>query len=189
MSQSQLTSFDQKLLDSAEMRVQPKAGVSKIVKFQFPPKITSESNSAGWKPEDTQGYQPIQIHTGSSGRAIEVEWEYIATDNVFTPEFIALQLRNLKTYFFEFKFGGVGTYMPVIAFKYTAIMPSEIKCRVTNASITYGPELVMQGGKYYPLYSKAAVSLVMHTQGAGDGKPPTQKFATNLAAEVKPEWY
>jgi hypothetical protein len=189
MSQSQLISFDQKLLKSAEMIIQPKAGVEKIVIFQFPPKITSESNSVNWKSQETQGYQPIQIHSGNSGRAIDVEWEYIATDNVFTPEFIALQLRNFKTYFFEFKFGGVGTYMPVIKFKYTGIMPDGMKCRVVNGSVSYGPEMIMQGGVFYPLYSKATVSLVMATQGGGEGHPPVQAFATNLPATVKPEWY
>lgn len=190
MSQSQLTSFDQKLLESAELYITPSAGKRYKIDFQFPPKIISESNSATWKPDNVMGAQPINIHEGSSGRAMIVEWEYIATDNVFTPKNIAKMLQMLKSYFFEFDFGKVGSWMPVIIFNYSGVMSGNPSFRVINTSITYGPEMIAQDGVFFPLHSIVNISMELATQGAGKGgTPATQSFARNLRREPKPEWY
>jgi hypothetical protein len=190
MSQSQLTNFDQKLLDTAQIRVQPAQGVSYIINLQFPPKVVSENNSMIWADKaNTYSTGPVVWQKGATARKLEVEWEYIATDNVFTPDFIALQLRHLKSYHFEFKLPG--SFLPVVVFKYTEILPDNIKFIMKNIAISYGPEMVAFNGKYHPLYTKAAISIQMVTQlGSIDGKePPRQAFSENLSPGPKPEWY
>jgi len=190
MSQSQLTAFDQKLLESAQLSVEPALGTAYKIDFQFPPKIVSEANSALWKPFATMGAQPVSIHEGSSGRAVQIEWEYIATDNVFTPEKISKMLQTLKAYFFEFNFGAQGEWMPVLVFKYSGIIPDKITFRVENISITYSPEIIMQNNIFFPFCSKVSASLMMVTAGGGKGgQPAVMEFAQNLRREPKPEWY
>jgi hypothetical protein len=190
MSQSQLTNFDQKLLDTAQIRVQPAQGVSYIIKLQFPPKVVSENNSMIWADKaNTYSTGPVVWQKGATARKLEVEWEYIATDNVFTPDFIALQLRNLKSYHFDFKLPG--SFLPVVVFKYTAILPDDIKFIIKNINISYSPEIIAFNEKYHPIHTKVVVSLQMVTQlGTIDGKqPPRQAFSLNLPKGPKPEWY
>lgn len=98
MSQSQLTKFEQGLLKTARLDVMPKTGITYHIDFQFPPKIISETNSMEWKTKDQiMASGPFVIQMGAHGRSLEVEWEYIATDNKFTPKFIAEMLRKLKS--------------------------------------------------------------------------------------------
>ncbi len=190
MSQSQLTKFDQSLVDAAYMIVQPSSGSNYTIRFQFPPRVTSESNSMQWDDKDKLlANGPVSIQRGGSGRKVEVEWEYIATDNKFTPQAIATELRHLKSYHFEFEFPG--QHMPVVMFKYTEVVPDGIKFRMMNVNISYGPEIVGQGGSFFPLYTKVSVSLEMATQlgSLKPSRPPIQTFAKNLPTAPKPEWY
>ena len=190
MSQSQLTKFDQGLIKEAQLRIQPAPGKDFLIAFQFPPKIISESNSMLWdETSDVYATGPVVYQKGATARKLEVEWEYIATDNVFNPDFIAKQLRGLKSYHFDFQLP-IG-FLPVVVFKYTNILPDNIKFILKGLNISYGPEMVANNGSFHPLYTKATISIQMATQlGSLDGKQPARQSVTkNLAVAPKAEWY
>lgn len=156
------------------------------IPFQFPPKVVSESNSTNWKvSKDMLSFEPLKILGGMAGRTINVEWEYIATDNTFKGAFIAAILRNLKSYYFEFN--AQNRIHPTVSFQYGAIVPVAGHFRMMNVNITYGQELVIDGGDLYPLYTKVAIALELATTlGAKNG--PDKIKAADLE-RLKPNWY
>lgn len=182
MPDSSLTSFDASLADACEMTVLEGGKV----KFQFAPRITNESNSSLWLEKDTWSIEPLRIHRGSSGRKLNMEWEYVATDTVFTGSAIASEIRKLKTYFFEFK----RARYPVVEVKYTHVIPKKTPFRMRDLQVTYGPELVESGGDNYPLYSKVAIQLELATTVAGKAQGQKDKVVVPpLVKSVVPEWY
>jgi hypothetical protein len=108
---------------------------------------------------DIWGIEPLRIHKGSAGRKVEVEWEYIATDTIFTPKKVDEQIKRLKTYFFEFKKG----IMPVINVTLTKAIAPKVPFRIHDVAITHGPEIIQNAGEYYPLYTKVALSMSLAT--------------------------
>lgn len=179
MPDSSLAAFDAQLAASASMTV---LGAVKI-SFQFAPRVVSDSNSSEWLEQDLWGIEPLKIHKGSGGRKLTVEWEYIATDNQFSASNIATILRGLKSYFFLFK---RGTY-PVVKFKFSEVVPDAMNFRMMNCQITHGPEMVMSGGKFYPLYSKVSVNLELATKINVPGEPPKVSEPPLLGAQAT--WY
>lgn len=157
------------------------------IDFQFPPKITGETNA--WvvgEQENLLSYGPLKVLAGMAGRTINVEWEYIATDNKFSGKIITGHLRNLKQYYFAFRAKGSkqNAIHPVVQFKYGAVVPDLVNFRMMNLTITYGPELVVQGGDLFPLYSKAAIVLEL----ASTLGPPDKLLVPDLR-RVEPAWY
>jgi hypothetical protein len=118
MPDSSLGSFDSNLASSCVF----KTIEGKQLSFQFAPKFTSESNSSRWQEDDIYGIEPLRIFWGAAGRKVNMEWEYIATDIIFTGAKIAQELRDLKAYFFKFK---VLEY-PIVMVKYMHVLPEEI---------------------------------------------------------------
>jgi len=143
---------------------------------------------------DIWSYELLRIYKGSIGRRVNMEWEYIATDKKWTGAKIAEELRNLKTYFFGFD----DKEYPVVKVKYTHVIPVAIDFRLRDINIQYGPELVLQGGIAYPLYTKVNVTLEVATDLGSPKGIATEAAATALAEEkmkVRPlkapdvKWY
>lgn len=174
-----------------QMAVRPSLSVyGTKVQFQFPPKITSESNNWNVKlSKDLQSYGPLKVLAGMGGRTINVEWEYIATDKIFNGAFIAATLRNLKKYFYEFRAAGSkqNAVHPVVSFQYGAIVPSAVNFRMMNMTITYGIELVIQNSDLFPLYTKVAIVLEMATT-LGISSGPDKLLVPDLR-KVDKQWY
>jgi len=197
MADSSLTVFDKKLVDSAEMLIfnNPDEDIA----FQFPPRITSDTNSSAWEEIDAWSIEMIRIHKGSVGRRINVEWEYIATDSFFTPKNISYYLRTLKQYFFKFERG----VYPIVMFRYGYQVPMETFFRLRDLNITHGPEYIIgdniNGADKipYPLYTKVNVTLELATNGeAGETAvnsatkgSDVEKIKQPPLRKVPPEWY
>ena len=129
------------------------------VRFQFPPRVKSDSNSSNWKETDLWSIEPLKIHKGSAGRKVSMEWEYIASDPKWTVPLINTMLRNLRSYFFEFV---KGVY-PVAAVKCGGAIPVVTLFRIMDVNITYSDELINNGG-IGPLHYKVTVSLELATK-------------------------
>ena len=189
MPDSSLCDFDRALAESVVMNLVDGTQIN----FQFAPRITGESNSMDWRRKAIYSFEPITILASANGRKIKMDWEYVATDNSWTGSRIADNLRNLKSYFFNF----VETKYPLVRLKYTYIIPITTDFRMINLNITYGPELIKSGDDYYPLYSKVSIDLELATslstgasasgataEGAFDPKMLTKPLQT-----VNAQWY
>lgn len=177
---SSLVQVDKDIVESAFLLVNEQYEIA----FQFAPHVVREGNASRWKEKDVWGIEPLKIHTGSDGRKISVEWEYIATDSTFTGERIAKECRNLKSYFFEFK----QDRYPVVEFVYTQILPDGPKYRLMNVDIAYGPELVKSGSEFYPLHTKVSIAIELATKiNLGNQSPKVEEEP--LPGQVNPKWY
>jgi hypothetical protein len=155
MPDSSLVSFCSKLADSCSFTLSGTFGGK--VEFQFPPKILSDSNSSEWFSVDIWSIEPLMIHKGSSGRKVDMEWEYVATDRVFNATKVKDEVSKLKKYFFAFN----GDEYPIARINYTLVLPN-VPMRILNLNVTHGPEIINNGG-YYPLYTKVSVALMLAT--------------------------
>jgi len=178
-----LCEFDKNLTESAMMWVDLD-GNRQQVNFQFPPKILTDTNNSSWMEIDVWSIEPLRIHTGSQGRRIGVEWEYISTDSTFTGKNIAENIRFLKRYFFEFK----RDYYPLVWFKYGYAVPVETQFRLRDLATSFGPEIVKTGDDYYPLYAKVNVTLELATDNKSRDEN-TAKVKESPLRGVTPEWY
>jgi hypothetical protein len=127
--------------------------------FQFPPKITGENNESLWLPIDIWAIEPVKIHKGSAGRKLTMEWEYLASSAIWTPTKISQQIRNLKSYFFDFK---EETY-PLVIVQYTQVIPVHTHFRLMTFADTYSPEIFGFGDNAHPLHTKISCGLELAT--------------------------
>lgn len=153
------------------------------VVFQFPPRVTGESNSSIWPGQDAVSHQPVKIHMGSSGRSVNMEWEYIATDPSFSGVRIAEILRGLKAYFFKFE---IEQY-PLVKVKCGSSIPELTDFRLMNLQITHGQELVVSGEGFYPVHTKVAVTLELADTVSDESGVP--KIDVDNLQSVNPRWY
>lgn len=187
MPDSSLNTFDAKIVDSCKFTINTSSGSDISIEFQFAPKITSDSNSSEWLTEDVWSIEPLNIHKGSSGRKISMEWEYVATDPNFTGTKIAGILRKLKTYFFEYD--QPATWYPIVKVQYTEVIPILTHFRLKDCQISHGPEITDQGGKLYHLYTKVSVKLELATNLANPLSEGDPLIEIDPLKSVVPEWY
>lgn len=181
MPDSSLVPFDAKLARSVSYVVKVGGG-GKNIEFQFAPKILHESNSSRWQESDIFGVEPLRIFWGATGREIMVEWEYVATDKQWDGTKIAGILRDLKSYFFEFK----QTTYPIIELKYMQIIPTVTKFRLRNADITYSPEIV---DGFFPLHTKVSTKLQLATSVGSKSEQEAKMKNNALLPNIPAEWY
>ncbi len=184
---SSLCDFDRGLVESATLIVLALTPEQKNVEFQFPPKIVGESNASNWnETSDVMSIERVKYMMGAQGRRLDVEWEHIATDNVWTPDKIFTQLNNLKSYFYEFSKNGY----PIISFKYTKILDSDggVPFRMKDFNISNGPEYIKGAGGYFPLYSKVKIGIELVTTLAS-AEDVNKKVKMPQLKNVRKEWY
>jgi hypothetical protein len=176
---SSLVPFCKALTSSAIFIVLEGQSEQDVVEFQFPPKIVSDSNSSDWLEVDIWSFETMKIHKGSSGRKVNMEWEYIATDRVFNAKKIQGEIHKLKSYFFEFN----GTDYPIVRINYTEIL-REVPMRLRDLSVSHGPEIINNNG-LYPLYTKVAVTMDLATplSKSGDSDKPKNALAPMITSE------
>lgn len=183
-----LGEFDRKVLDQIDFILYNE----KTIYFQFPPKIIGETNSSVWIEKDQWAIEALKIHTGSVGRHIRMEWEYIATDNTWDAKNIANNLRNLKSYFYEFGFmAGKARVYPLVYVRYMQIIPVITDFRMRDLNITYSEEIVENNG-LHPLHTKVSVELEVATNLSAMGKDEVTgepKIIAGALLSIKPEWY
>jgi hypothetical protein len=187
MPDSSLTAFDKRLAEDVTLEIvsnQGGGGSGSKIEFQFAPHIVADSNSMNWTEDAIFGPQPLSFTTGASSRRISLEYEYIATDNKFSPEFIAEQLHSVKKYFYEFR----PNLMPIIWLQYTGVIPIRTPFRLLDINIQHGKEMVSAGRRgppqflFYPLYTKVTLTMRLiyklfpPAKGGGAGKKAKQKI-------------
>ena len=164
-SDGSLDRYDQRLTDQCSFKLVLSGGSSgfgsggREIYFQFPPKILNESNESLWLPIDVWAIEPVKIHKGSAGRKLTMEWEYLASSEIWTPERIGRELRLLKSYFYEFE----DLTYPTVDIIYTQVIPVVTSFRFMNLSVTYSPELFGSGNDIHPLHSKVNTTLELAT--------------------------
>jgi hypothetical protein len=169
---SSLVSFDASFASRIIFLVRPTGSIRNRIEFQFAPKIVSESNIAIFEEENQLSFHPLRLLAGMSGRQINMEWEYIATDKKFNAIKIASEIRKLKSYFYEFsKLNPLD--VPIATIKYMEIIPVLTNFIIKDLSITYGQEII-DNGNVYPLYTKVAVTLALMTNMANEDNPNAQ---------------
>lgn len=183
MPDSSLIPFDANLANSISYVVKVGGG-SKRISFQFAPKILSETNSSRWMEQDILGIEPLRVFWGATGRTIMIEWEYVATDRTFTGSRIASILRDLKSYFFEFK----KTTYPIVEVKYMEVIPIITKFRLRDVNITYSPEIVDNGGQH-PLHTKVSTKLQLATSVGSEAEQEAKLVNGALLPNVPSQWY
>ena len=182
MPDSSLIPFDKKAAEDIVFKVLE----AKEIKFQFAPKIVSDTNTSAWLEEDVWGQELLRIHKGSIGRRVVFEWEYVASDNTFTGTRIGGILRDLKSYFFDFK---KSKRYPVVTVRYMAVIPKLTFFRLRDVNIQHGPELV-RNGDLYPLHTKVSATLELALSGqASSDRGATKVNVPPVNQTVKPEWY
>jgi hypothetical protein len=79
---------------------------SRIIKFQFPPKITSDNKGGEWFEKSFTGPEPFAIFMGGKARTISMEWTYIVTNEKSGGEtwsigVISDYVKTLRGYFYK----------------------------------------------------------------------------------------
>lgn len=180
MPDSSLAPFDKKLADKIFFLNM----TDERIIFQFVPKIVNESNGTEWEIKNQGSFQPIKYIKTGSGRKLTMEWEYIATDGVFTPSKIAAQIRKTKVNFYEFT---VGSY-PAYRLSYGELTgPRPAYFRGMDINITYSPELVLNGDTVFPLHTKISLGLELATNGSFKGED--EKMDVEPLPGVILDWY
>jgi hypothetical protein len=153
-----LIPFDDSMIAEVRFQLTLGKGAGNNIEFQFMPKLKSESNTSTWEESDIWAVEPLKIHKGSGGKKLAMEWEYLASDEIWNCGKVAKTLKNLKTYFFEFT---RETY-PTAKIIYGTSIPSPTYFRIMDVSITYSDEIIFNNGMH-PLHSRVSVSLELAT--------------------------
>lgn len=155
------------------------------INFQFPPRITNESNNSEWEAKDVWSIEQLKIHKGSGGRKLNMEWDYVCTDSTWNPTKISETLRLLKAYFFEYK----KEFYPVVLIQYTEVIPIPTQFRLMSCQIDYSPEIATSGGASHPLITKVGVSLEVATTVSGNKGAGSDKLKQKPLRACDPRWY
>lgn len=111
---SALTLLDSRLARDVTFQFRSKGLGTKSgfnVRFQFPPRILSDSRKGDWVEGPLRGDEPVAVYATSGAREITMAWTYIAGAKgfggletadgqmLFTPYIISRQLQGLRGYF------------------------------------------------------------------------------------------
>jgi hypothetical protein len=179
-----LGQFDQNVTNNVQMTI-----VGQPVKFQFPPRVTSDTKTSNWKTIWFPSWEPIKYYWGSEARAITMEAEWMASGSVWTPSAISKQLQDIRAYFYDAKVGGD---YPLVRLKIYDIVPSSAPFRLMDFGVSYG-DAIKGGNGIFPLYSKGTFKLELATQVAGKPVPggasvDKPKVKVGSLPPIQPEW-
>lgn len=158
-----LIAVEYKIIEKFEIEI---AG-SKI-KFQFPPKVSTDTRTATWEEHDAAGTEEIAIFMGSRERIFQIEWTYIvgAVDGTWGIEKVSGECSKARNYFF----GAVtdATNGPVAKVKLASHGDPDkpMTMRLSDLNIKHGTAYVFEDGKSYPLRTDIAMTAKIFTQKA-----------------------
>ncbi len=185
-----LTINDRALVSAISLKVT----TGRTIDFQFPPKFVSESKKSNWVSDaDHVAYEEVKHYTGSSSRALTLEYEYLVTGGLWTIPAIVGNLRSLKEYFYKFaQVGGNQKIYPTVQIDGYDVIPQDggrvPTFRMMDYSFTYSDTLITVGERTFPIHTKVSIPLELMTQiapleGGGNGiilddsLPPAPVFA------------
>lgn len=164
------------------------------IKFQFPPRITSDGRTGSWQEDEMTGDQAISVYKTSSARKMTLEWTYIIgeqggggslTDNsgqAWTAAEIKWNLSGLRAYYTQ-SFGTGESFIVQFLYGLYGDPGNAFTCRLGSIDMTHKGGLIMennQGKTVFPLRTDVKVAMQLWTLGAmgiekgavdADGKP------------------
>ena len=161
-----LTEADVKTNEAIKIEVKNALKGAYTIKFQFPPRITGEDKNCNWEEVDVKSYEPIAIFMGSKARSLQVEFDYIVTDNKeggWTAKAIRDVLIRLKSYAYNIGSDGKRAF-PEVSVSWPNILPDQASCRLDGIGITYSNERVGRGQDVFPLKTTVKMTMKLATQ-------------------------
>ncbi len=156
--------------------------------IQFPPIITKDSKNGNWETRDSSSYEPISFLKSSNPRNLGIKFEWVAGGN-WPPERIHSIIDDVKSYFYLVYIAKFDSNYPaVIITKLYGLITQRTSWRMNNVEVTYSPELIKIGGKWYPLHTTLNLDLLSVTQIKGGISGPMTSI-TNIVDKVEPGWY
>ena len=169
-----------------------KKGGKKIIdiKFQFPPKITSDSKSSDWTTRGRIAYEPIVTWNGANPRKVAIKMTYVVAGGEWTAE----RIRGITREFKRINYGipGLKKSMAVMVIKIygsDGIIGDGGKFRVSDVSVQYSESTVKASNSLaWPMITEITVQCELVTQtNVGDDGPKNSLL--NLAKIALPKWY
>lgn len=156
------------------------------VKFQFPPKIVSDSRKAAWEELDVVGVEPVVVYASSGPREIAMQITYIYDGNWNCAK-ISKQVRLLRGYFQRVADRDQNRNL-VIKLKLWCIGgddPELMSFRMKSCDVKYSETMIYEGdpNKAFPLRTDITCDLASWTRGTSD--QPLER----LEGKLTPSWY
>jgi hypothetical protein len=158
--------------------------------LQFPPTITKDSKSANWQTTDLMSYEPLAFFKSANPRDLGLEFQWVVGGQ-WSPEKVHKTIDDVKKYFYTCYMGSAFQEYPIVEItKLFNLITQRTTWRMNSVNVTYSPELVNIGGKWYPLHVKLTMDLLSVTKLKGDasGDTPMQELSS-LEDSPKPGWY
>lgn len=183
------TEFDLSLISRVELRQSGQAPV----KFQFPPKITSDSRKGEWKEGSLRGFEPVATFDKSGPREMTLTFTYIVDGWKWTTGVISDQVMDLRRYFARVRENKSDYRGLIVYFKMWYHGGTRAAtCRFKGIDVKHSETIVAPVGfpeRAYPLRTDVTLDLRLWAQGADvDGKQPTQNLS-GLDKNTLPGWY
>ncbi len=185
----QLLPADKSAIGQVNIKGDPSGFVLDSTNIQFPPRVLRDGKTASFKESNAASYEPFKVYSGSSARALSIEFQWVAGGN-FTPVKIQDAINGVKSYFYTGYLGsGLEDYPAVIITSLYSYINERTSWRMTSLDITPGEELVLVDGDWYHLHTKMTMSLESATQLGRIGGGDSLLQAKNLEAAPKLGWY
>lgn len=146
---------DQKLIDNVYVQLGKRP-----IKFQFPPKITSDCKSGNWDEISIYNFEPFALFMGASARTFSLQWSYIVTNqNKWSAEQVANEVKGVRDYFYK---QAMSKEMIVKLRIYNVVGqsgPSDVTFRGDSLDVSHSESLVMDNNIVYPLKTDLSLKL------------------------------
>lgn len=166
------------------------------VRFQFPPRIVSDSRKGDWVEAPLRGDEPVAVYATSGAREITMSWTYIAGARgfggdegqiLFTPYRIASTVRALRSYFAS-PYKGVKTLDEALIVYFRMWYHTGKKiftCRMKSLDVTHSNCLVNDAGEFTTNVERAAVPPGDRDRAHEIHPRRTYALRTDITAEMR----
>jgi len=183
---------------------------SLMIKFQFPPRITSDGRTGSWQEEEMPGDQAVSVYKTSAARKMTLEWTYIVgeygggslvdgvseSDKPWSAAEIKWNLSALRAYYSQY-FGTGRGFIVEFLYGYHGDPNEVFTCRFSTLDFTHKGGIII-GGTYnkatgkiiegtgntaFPLRTDVKVSMQLWTLGAAPAGMGDEKNAKKKSAK------
>lgn len=169
------------------------AGKRGNVKFQFPPRIITDSKSGNWVETDQRGAEPVAAYATSGAREIKIEWTYIvgeqggALGKPWSTSDIKNEVAGLRWYFMQHSQNGTLADL-IVLFKMWKHGGSEpMSARLKSVSVSHGNTIVVPDGDTemaYPLQTDVSVDLRLWSKGGASATGAALAAAASIGGGI-----
>jgi hypothetical protein len=180
---------------------QTKAGPQEFdIKFQFPPRITSDSRTGTWIESEMPGDQAIAVYQTSAARKMTLEWTYIIGESGgsdpdgsgWTGAEIKWNLSGLRSYYSQ-RFGDGSAFIIRFLYGLHGDPGNYFTCRMTTIDFSHKGGLIITAGRggqldgttAFPLRTDVKVAMQLWTLGAAPQSKGEKKERADKQAAYK----